>query len=245
MTYHVDRIRIALSTRLPKELADEIVDAFLQCVGKFNAADFKGCLNEAGIFAEHVLRALTFDITGNAPGEIKRISDTIQTLSKSSNVSESVSVLIPRILSAVAYDLRSKRGAVHVKGVNPQKRDAVLAITSLSWTLAEMLAIYGNISGNELDTIISSLMRRKSPLVEHVGGQPIVTTKLPAYIETLLIIDGHPGGVDRREIGRLVKASSSSITHALTKIKKDRLANCVDGLWFITGTGEESLTKYF
>lgn len=238
-------IASALSSELPPALVDDLLGTCAAAGTKYNSGDYEGCLNKAGLFSEHALRALLYKATGTAPAEIERFGDALKTLAKAEALDESASILMPRILAATAYDLRSKRGAAHVKGVNPQKRDAALAITSMSWVLAEMLALFGDIAGHKLDGVISTLMRRKTPLVEHVGGQPIVTAKLPAHVETLLIIEGHRDGIDRRALGKLVKASPSSISHALAKISKERLAHCVEGLWFITGTGEESLNAYF
>jgi hypothetical protein len=200
-------------------------------------------LNNAGLFSEHVLCALVFDATGSVPKEIKNFSEAVKLVEKSSINSEALRLLIPRILGSSVYDLRSKRGAVHVKGVDPQKRDAVLAVTASSWALAELLAEYGNVVGSQLDTVIASLMRRKLPLIEHINGDAVVTADVPTHLEALLIIDGHPKGVSRRELGKLVKRSPSSVTHALTKLGDERLAHQSSGLWFITGRGEESIAK--
>lgn len=238
-------IRSALSERLPDKLVADLLETFVAATTKFNAGDYEGSLNKGGLFSEHVLRALLLNVTGSLPSEIKRFGEAVQTLAKSEASDDAISILMPRILNAVVYDIRSKRGAVHVKGVNPQKRDASLSVSAMSWVLSELLSVFGNLSGPKLDSVISSLMRRKTPLVEHIAGQPVVTTKLPAYVETLLIIDGHLEGISRRELGRLVKASPSSITHALSKIDKERLAHNVDGRWFITGRGEEALAAYF
>ena len=240
----LQRVHHALSIKFPDYLLDALLSTFTTSVAKLNAGDFSTCLVQAGLFSEHALRALIFDATGSLPSEIKNVSDAVQTLKKAGGSSESVSILIPSILASTAYNLRSKRGAVHVKGVNPEKRDAVLAVTALSWTLAEFLSVYGNIIGNEMDGIIASLMRRKVPLVEQIAGDLVVTATLPAYAEALLIIDGHPQGVSRRELGKLVKRSPSSITHALTKLEAERLAHQSAGLWFITGKGEEALQAY-
>lgn len=233
-----------LSTKFPSSLVSDLVSTFVSAVTKLNAGDYDGSLIKAGLFSEHALRALIFHVSGTLPDEIARFGDEVKNLSKAAVADDSIKTLIPKILAATAFDLRSKRGAVHVKGVNPQKRDAILSVTSISWVLAEMLSVFGTLTGNTLDSIISSLMRRKTPLIEHVGGQPMVTTKLPAYVESLLIIDGHPDGIDRRDLGKLVKASPSSVTHALTKIGTERLANCVGGRWFIAPRGEDLISTY-
>lgn len=238
---HVDRVHAALTRMLPEALVQDILGSFVSSVAKFNAADHDGCLVKAGLFCEHVMRALLFDATGSVPSEIKNFGDSMKLLAKAEQLSESLRSLVPKILAASVYDLRSKRGAVHVKGVNPQKRDAALATLSMSWALAELISAYGDMNSRELDGVISTLMRRKLPLVELVGGQAIVTDALPAYLETLAIIDGHPEGISRRDVGKLVKCSSSAVTHALTKITSERLAHVVAGSWHITGKGEQIL----
>jgi HEPN domain-containing protein len=239
--HNLDAIRAALSTKLPTALVNSILSTFTDSVTKLNSGDYDNCLVKAGLFSEHVLRALVFDATGSVPKEIKSVNDAIKLIEKSGINSEALRVLVPRILGSSAYDLRSKRGAVHVKGVDPQRRDAVLAVTACSWTLAELLTEYGNISGSRLDNVISSLMRRKLPLVETINGDAVVTANLPTHFEALIIIDGRPDGISRRELGKLVKRSPSSVTHALTKLNDERLAHQSSNLWFITGKGEEAI----
>ena len=241
--HNLETIKAALSSKLPHALVDSILNTFSDSVTKLNSADYDNCLVKAGLFSEHVLRALVFDATGSIPKEIKNFSEASKLVERSGIDSEALRFLVPRILGASAYDLRSKRGAVHVKGVDPQRRDAVLAVTAASWTLAELIAEYGNISDSQLDTIIASLMRRKLPLVEHVNGEAVVTAEVPTHLEALLIIDGRPEGISRRELGKLVKRSPSSVTHALTKLSEERLAHQSSGLWFVTGAGEAALTK--
>ena len=241
--HNLDAIRSALSTKLPLSLVNSLLSTFSHAVTKLNSGDYDSCLIKSGLFSEHVLRALIFDATGSVPNEIKNLNEAIKLVEKSSISSEALRVLVPRIIGSSAYDLRSKRGAVHVKGVDPQRRDAVLAITASSWALAEILAEYGNIAGSQLDAVIASLMRRKLPLVEHINGEALVTVDLPTHLEALLLIDGHHEGISRRELGKLVKRSPSSVTHALTKLDKERLAHQSSGLWFITGAGEETVAK--
>lgn len=241
--HNLEIIKGALSTKLPSGLVEQIVKTFTESVAKLNSGDYGSCLNNAGLFCEHVLRALVFDVTGSVPKEIKSFSEAIKLVEKSPISSEALRILVPKILSSSVYDLRSKRGAVHVKGVDPQKRDAVLAVTASSWVLAELLAEHGNLAGAQLDSVIGSLMRRKLPLIEHINGDAVVIADVPTHLEALLIIDGHPEGVSRRELGKLVKRSPSSVTHALTKLGDERLAHQSSGLWFITGKGEESIAK--
>lgn len=239
------QVREALLGHFPEKLVDQLVESYSKSVQQYQNGDHKTCLNEAGFFCEHVLRALVFEMSSSVPAEIKRFADVVTQLGKTTNMPEATRLLIPKILYSSVYEMRSKRGAVHFKGVDPQKRDAAQAISAMSWVLAEMLAHYGNLESNALDRIIDSLLQRPTPLVEHIGGERVVTRQLQAHIETLLMIDSHPEGVSRRELGRLVKRSPSSVTHALVKLEKERLAHKNSNeLWFVTNVGERFLEKY-
>ena len=241
---HAAVLREGLADKFPRDLLDDLLQTFSEATQKYNAGDYATCLTKAGLFAENVLRALLWAATGVMPTEIRNFSDAVSTLKKA-DLPESLAILVPKVVSACVYEMRSKKGAVHVKGVSPLRRDATLAIGAMQWTLAELLNEYGNLSERALETSIASLMRRQMPFIDYVGGQPLVTVRLPVYKELLLLIDGHPEGISRREIGRLAKASASAITHALTKLSKERMAQSVAGLWFISQTGEKELDTLF
>lgn len=160
----------ALRATFPSSLTEEVVGHFREAIRKLNSGDYKSSLHEAGFFAEHTMRALQLVATGSLPLEIKNFNQAVLSLSKVDAMAESASWLIPRILHSSVYDMRSKRGAAHVKGVNPQKRNALLAVGAMAWTLAELLSSYGDLEGLELDSVVAALLRRPSPIVEHLGG---------------------------------------------------------------------------
>ena len=50
--------------------------------------------------------------------------------------------MVPRIALAMIYDIRSKRGAVHVKEIDPRHIDVDLAVKAASWIMAELVRVY-------------------------------------------------------------------------------------------------------
>ncbi|WP_147373727.1 HEPN domain-containing protein [Hephaestia caeni] len=233
----------ALAAGMPENLARDLEGTYSSAVQNLHAADYSSCLVTSGLFAEHAMRALLLRVTGSLPKEIKNFGQAVEQVKKSGDQSETVTKLVPSILAALIYDVRSKRGAVHVKEVSPRKRDAFLVVNSSSWVMAELLDLFSDLPANKLDDIINSLVRAKKPIVEVIDGIQVVTENLPAYIETLYIIDGNPGGINRRDLGRLVKRTPSSITHALKKLDDERYIHKNGELWHITGKGEGFLAE--
>lgn len=235
-----------LSVALPRDLADELFSSYEGMIRKFHAADYESCLNRAGKFVEQALRCLESIRTGAAPKEIKSISNTINNLKTAANLNESVSTLIPRIVSAMIYDVRSKKGAVHVKGIDPSSLDATLAISAASWVISELLRLYHTANDNAVQMYVSSLMRAKVPYIETISNEVIVTRKVPATVEVALLLSTQSGdGVTRSELGKRAQCSPASVTKSLTKLKSERLAHqTAGGSYFLTGAGEAFLAKW-
>src|SRR5438067_9214681 len=114
-------------------VAKELIAAHDKLQGEFRKSDAEAALNAAGLFAEHALRAVEHVRTGKTPSEIKSVSATIKTIENDGKLPESLRVLVPRIASALLFDIRSKRGAAHVKEISPRYIDAALTAQAASW----------------------------------------------------------------------------------------------------------------
>src|SRR5258707_13565629 len=102
----------------------DLIGAHDKLLVEFRKGDAEAALNAAGLFAEHALRAIEYVRTGKAPSEIKSVSAVIKGIENDGNLPESLRVLVPRIASAALFDIRSKRGAAHVKEISPRYIDA-------------------------------------------------------------------------------------------------------------------------
>src|SRR5437667_169051 len=160
--------------------------------------DAEAALKAAGLFDEHALRAVEHVRTGKTPSEIKSVSAIIKTIENDGKLPESLRVLVPRIASAVLFDVRSKRGAAHVKEISPRYIDAALAVQAASWIMAEFVRLYHVADEAAVAEAMAALMAGNIPLIEKFGDEMIVTTPLHPETEVLLMVSAaEPTGIDR------------------------------------------------
>ncbi|MGQ0532201.1 MAG: hypothetical protein ACT4OF_05855 [Caulobacteraceae bacterium] len=136
--------------------------------------------------------------------------------------------------------MRSKRGAAHVKGIDPRQIDAAAAVTAASWIMAEFIRLFHVASEADVQVAMASLMRSAMPIIEQFGEERVVTVPLPCEVELLLLIfDREPEGMDRRALGLAAKHPPSTITETLKRLEAKRFAHKTkDGRFHITGPGE-------
>lgn len=242
-------MRAAIQKNLSAKVDASVVAALLDTYQKMVAERRKGgideCLTQAGKFVEHTLRAVEFIRTGAAPAEIKHPSDTIKAIEKDKALPESLRVLVPKVAHAMVYEIRSKRGAVHVKEIDPREIDAALCVQAASWVLAELLRLYHTDNEAAVAEAMTALMRAEMPLIETFGDEAVVTAKVSCPVELLLLIGrSAPTGIDRKMLGTASKNSSSTISKTLQRLGTDRLIHkTADGRFHLTGPGERHLTE--
>jgi hypothetical protein len=238
-------IMASLRQRIEAGVAEDMVAAYEKILGEFRKGDPEAALNVAGKFVEHVLRAVEFVRTGNAPREIKSVAATIEAIESDGALPESLRVLIPRIASAMIFDVRSKRGAAHVKEINPRRIDASLAAQAASWIVAEFVRIYHVGDEDAVAEAMMTLMQGSVPLIEKFENEMVVTTPMQAETEVLLMVSAsEPDGIDRTGLGMCVKHSPPAVTRAVQKLEAARHIHKTNGGAFrITGPGDQALVK--
>lgn len=165
-------------------------------------------------------------------------------IEKDASLRESVRRLIPHIAQGMVYDIRSKRGALHVKEIDPRNIDGSLCVHGASWILAEFLRLYHVDAEPQVMQAMAALMRMQIPLVETIGNEDVVTTVMPPDIELLLhLAKVAPSGLNRSALGQRVKCSPSAITRAIDRLGMKRYIHKTKARAFhITGPGEQHLT---
>jgi hypothetical protein len=224
---------------------DSLSEDFEKLVSSFRRGDLDDCLRTAGLFVEHALRAVEFVRTGSAPPEIKSVAGTVKLMEGDATLSEPLRYLVPRVAQMAIYEVRSKRGAVHVKGVDPRHIDASLAVHAAAWVLAEFLRLYHSSDEQVVAEAMASLMRGHVPFVEAFGAERVVTRKVPCDIELLLLLAGAAGeGLDRTDLGRASKYSPPRVSEAIGRLSGNRYVHQTrDGRYHITGPGEQFLAE--
>ena len=77
----------------------------------------------------------------------------------------------------MVYEVRSKRGAVHVKEIDPRTIDAALCVQPASRVMAELLRLYHVDGEADVTEAMAALMRSHIPLVEAFGDETVVTAR--------------------------------------------------------------------
>lgn len=239
-----DVIEKSLASKLDPAVVKSLLDTYQKMVGERKKGRTEECLTQAGKFVEHTLRTVEYVRTGMTPSEIKHPSDTIKAIEKEKALPESLRILIPKIAHAMIYEIRSKRGAVHVKEIDPREIDAALSVQAASWVVAELLRLYHVGSEAAVAEAMTALMRVEMPLIETFNGEAVVTAKVSCAVELLLLIGQHaPHGIDRVALGASSKNSSSTVSKTLQRLASDRLIHkASDGRFHITGPGEQRLS---
>jgi len=236
----------SLSTRIDPKVVEALVSSYESLVAKFQKRDLDGCLGAAGKFVEHALRAAEHIRTGTAPAEIKAPHQTVKEIEKDQRLPEGLRVLIPRIAHAMIYEIRSKRGAIHVKEIDPRQIDASLAVQAASWVLAEFIRLYHNGQEAAVTHAMAALMRPHVPFIEEFGQESVVTRAVPCDVELLLLLArAGQDGLDRRIVGQASKFPPSTVTRSLQRLDRARQVHRTrEGTIHITGTGEAKLLDY-
>jgi hypothetical protein len=235
-----------LSAAIDPGVAAAIVESYEKLVSSFRRGDLDGCLTTAGLFVEHALRAVEFVRTGEAPPEIKSVAATVKAIEGDAKLPDSLRYLIPRVAYGMIYEVRSKRGAVHVKEIDPRHIDASLAAQAAAWVVAEFLRLYHSGDEQVVARAMDVLMRGHVPFVEAFGDERVVTRKVPCDVELLLLLAGAAGeGLDRKALGEASKYPTQRISEALRRLLSDRYVHQTRGdqRYHITGPGERFLAE--
>jgi hypothetical protein len=233
-----------LSGAIDPAIVAQLVETYERVISKFRTGDLDGCLVTAGKFVEHTLRAIEFIRAGAAPREIRSPAETIKQIEKDQNLPEPIRILIPRIAYSMIYEVRSKRGAVHVKDLDPRQIDGSLAVHAASWVIAELLRLYHSSSEDGVAEAMAVLMRGHLPFVEVFGDEQVVTKDVPCKVEILLLLSrAVPSGLDRKALGKSTKFPPPTVTRAIQRMEADRhIHKTRNGTFHITGPGEHFLS---
>ena len=148
---------------------------------------------------------------------------------------------IPRALRVV-YDIRNKRDAAHLAdGIDPNLQDATLVVSVIDWILAEFVRLYHNVSPNEAQGIVQSIVTRTIPAVEDFDGHlKVLNPKLKANEYCLLLLYHRDrqgatleelGGWVQPKMRRNLRRTLGSLVHGKSYVHYD------GKLYFITVPG--------
>jgi hypothetical protein len=166
-------VRAGLVAKLNPLHVDELLASYVEAKENFFAGGLRLSAVEGGRFCEAAFRLLQ----EAAQLPVTKLGSTVKTdtLIKAlenlprGQAPDSIRLHIPRALRVI-YDIRNNRDAAHLAdGIDPNLQDATLVATVLDWVLAEFVRLYHNISADEAQKIVESLVTRRAPVVETFG----------------------------------------------------------------------------
>src|SRR5260370_15344701 len=244
-----DIIVTELSGELAPSLVSELIESYQKVLAEFRKAAWDETLWKAGKFVENVFRVLDNLVHSRILEEVPNMNKLKQELEglPSSKFQDSIRILIPRIATAMIYDPRSKKGAVHVKPINPDFLDATLTVAASDWILAEFLRLYHSSETEKIQQLIRSILVRKIPFVEKHGGVSFVTRPMKnAEDEILLLLLDAQNGMDRKSIGASLgnTYTPGRVTQAIDELLKKRyIIKRPDQQHVISGPGETHISE--
>jgi hypothetical protein len=228
----IDKIRQYLKTKLPDELVDYLLTAYIEIkenyiLGKHEPSELNG-----GKLVEACYRIIEFEtkttftpVGVHTPDMIGKLRALEQLPSSSAN--ESYRIHIPRALTMI-YNIRNKRGVGHLGGdVNPNFTDSTLISVCSDWILAELLRIYYNCSLNDAQKIVDSIVVRPSFLIHKITDiKRVLNPKLKHKDQVLVLLASeYPSFVTDNQLISWIepKSKATFLNSVIKKLHSDRL----------------------
>jgi hypothetical protein len=178
---------------VPRVLADELMEAYLEAKRKFYLGDLRPSAVEGGRFSEAAFRILQWATDGGKYTAVGKTLPTVDDLLKkfiNSQGPDSVRKHIPRALQVI-YMIRNTRDAAHLAdGIDPNLQDASLVVGVMNWALAEFVRLYHAVTANDAQRIIEQIVVREVPVTQTVRGFPRVLRDLRAGEHCLVLLYG-------------------------------------------------------
>jgi len=235
-----------------KELADRLFDAYHEIETNFILKKWKPSELDAGHFVEAARRVLEFELSGAYTpfsAQLPKFTDAVLKAYEQQSGHDSYRMLIPRALKAI-YNIRNKRGVVHMSTVSPNEMDATLILYNVKWILAELVRLKSGLSPHETQRLMDEIVERHIPLLwKEEGVERVLNSKIKARDQVLVFLyDNSPRTAI--ELQSLVEYKNpTNFMKIISQLHKERLIfHYEDGNCRISPTGvaeaETILRKY-
>jgi hypothetical protein len=167
-------IRKALVHKFPVQLADELLECYVEQKRNLLLGNLRPNEVEGGRFAEAAFRLLehflgwTITPLGrplDTEGLIRRLQSA-----PAAAAPDSIRLHIPRALRVI-YDIRNNRDAAHLAdGIDPNLQDSTFVSASIDWVLAEFVRTAGGLTPERAFSLVKAITIRAIPAVEDIDG---------------------------------------------------------------------------
>lgn len=231
------------------ELVDEALNAYVEAKRNFYLRGLRLAEVEGGRFCEAVFRMLEHRTTGKYTplGRTLSTDAVIQKLGSlpAGSAGDSIRLHIPRALRVV-YDIRNKRDAAHLgDGIDPNLQDATLVMGTLDWVLAELVRLEHNVSADDAQRMVETLVTTQAPVIQDFAGflKVLNPTLGPSDCLLLLLYQRGTEGASLDELrGWIHPRMRTNVRRTLDRLVHDRALAHFDGTrYFISLSGITSV----
>jgi hypothetical protein len=202
---------------LPANLREELLQSYEAISSRYAEHKWGPSELDGAKFCEIIYSIVNGLLRGNMPSRASKPTNMLRacqalenTPADSNRVGDrSLRVLIPRMLP-VLYEIRNNRNVGHVGGdVDPNFLDATAVYTMASWMLAELVRIFHNVSTQEAQDVVDTLIERKHPLIWEVGGKRrILDSNMPPKDQVLVHLHAKAGWVSAKDLTEWIEYST-------------------------------------
>jgi len=211
----------ALTAKLPRRLAGELVDDFLT-IRRDVAAGIPGRA-APGKFVESVVQALQYLATGTYDDHpaVDRALSAAESLKV---LDDSLRICTARVARSM-YTLRNKRGIGHKGDVDPNEYDLDFLHSAAQWIMAELVRSVSGCTMERANSLVRQIRAPVGGIVEDFGDRKLVLLELPLRDEILVLLHSeYPHLVAQKRIAAsLDRSSTRPVLTALRSAWKQRL----------------------
>ncbi len=231
-----DRLVSALATGIPQQLAEDLVDSFLEI--RHDTASHTVGGTAPGKFVESVVQVLQhlatgmYDATPNVERFLKDRAEQHTTLD------DGLRICAAR-LNRATYALRNKRNIAHKGSVDPNIYDLRLIHSACQWTVSELLRLTQGLTMTEAGALIELVHAPVGTLVEEIDGRRLVHGSFSIRDELLIFLHSHyPNAIETTEIAtNLDRRKPQSIRARLAELSKEKLIQATSNGYRLTSPG--------
>jgi hypothetical protein len=215
MSVERDRIVAALSSRIPSEILNNLIDEYQTIKRRFALRQYQPTELSGGRFGECVVRLiehLQHGVYTPFGSHIQNSTSILNSISNNTMYPETIRHFIPK-LTRIMLDVRNRRDVAHVGGeVSPNYSDSLFVCHSADWMLTELLRAFYSCSVEEAKRMVAAINQVRVPIVAEVDGfVRIQNTKLDASEKTLVVLYYKlPAKVRDLDIARWIEYTNTS-----------------------------------
>lgn len=218
---------------LPSGLRDPLIKGYVEIARNYAERRWEPSELNGGKLCEIVYSIVDGATSGTyaaSPSKPPRMVDACRAIEQRPSNStlfgdRSFRVLIPRLLPYL-YEIRNNRGVGHVSGdVDPNYSDATAVFSCSNWIMAELIRVFHNVSLDQAQSAVDSLVERKHPIVWEIERvKRVLDPSIPRVDQVLVLLYSSQGWVAESDLRSWVeyKNSTNFRDNVLAPLHKNR-----------------------